>query len=230
MVVSGVVDAVRDQGLPSPAAAGTVVERLNGLFRVGLLREYENLPNCSSFRIDADHRVARGLILPPQPSDVLELGIAIGMMPHRLFEPCDGRVSASSGADEWSVDRRACPSQLAAVTTRATTGWSKAHYAHGITRREFREDSRKLSSSVRMARSVAAVHPFFSHPSVRWILGFIQVLHALPDCFRIARQEPRHRTPPYPSFCRLPTAAYRRRSFSDNQPYKRCIFASTSTG
>ena len=84
VLASQVVDAVRDQ-LAVARAAEVVVEGLDGLLGIGLAGAVEIPQQFLLFRVDADHGVARGLVLLPQPRDVLELGVAVGMVSHRFL-------------------------------------------------------------------------------------------------------------------------------------------------
>jgi len=69
--------------------------------------------------------------------------------------------------------------------------------------------------------------PLFSDAPSRRILCLLQIMEALTNGFRIARQNLRDvLDPTIPSL--VASTRYRRRSFSDSQPKKRCIFRSTS--
>src|SRR3990172_5157440 len=86
VLVRQVINAVRDE-LALARTAEVMVEGLDGLRRKGLAGAVKIPQQFLLFRVDADHGVARILILVPQPRDVLELRVAVGMVSHRFLLP-----------------------------------------------------------------------------------------------------------------------------------------------
>ena len=86
MPVGQVVDAVRNE-LALPRSVKVVViglDRPLGERRAGPV---EISQQFLLFRVDADDRIARIEIFPPQPRNVLKLCVAVGMMAHRFLFP-----------------------------------------------------------------------------------------------------------------------------------------------
>lgn len=81
-----VVDAVRNQ-FALARAAEIMVEGLDGLLRKGLAGAVKITEQFLLFRVDADHGIAGLPVFPSQSRDVLELGVAVGMMTHGFLLP-----------------------------------------------------------------------------------------------------------------------------------------------
>ncbi|MBM3982447.1 MAG: hypothetical protein FJ304_19695 [Planctomycetes bacterium] len=94
--------AVRDH-LVRPDLREIVVERLDRLCREGRARPVEVAQQFLLLGIDADHRIARRLILSPVFRDGLELGVAVGVMSHRLL--LAGGASADLELAEQTTNR-----------------------------------------------------------------------------------------------------------------------------
>ena len=63
------------------------VERFHGLGREGCAGTVKIPQQFLLFRVDRNHGIAGRLVLAPQARDVFELGVAVGMVTHRLFLP-----------------------------------------------------------------------------------------------------------------------------------------------
>ena len=93
VLVHHVIDPVGDH-LALTRSAEVVVEGLHGLGGEGRASAVKIPEQLLLLRVDGDHRIASRLILAPQARDVFELGIAIGVVAHRLLlaAPCGGPV------------------------------------------------------------------------------------------------------------------------------------------
>jgi hypothetical protein len=107
------------------------------------------------FRVDADDRVARVLILTPQPRDVLELRVAVGMMAHRFLLP---RRASSHGqlpqqaSNHASAGGRAQGAEPPRQLAQREVGPQHPD-AHRIPRREFREQLPQVRFQLRTGRA-----------------------------------------------------------------------------
>jgi hypothetical protein len=125
VLLGQVVDAVRNQFSVS-GAGEIVVEGFDRLLGVGLAGAMKVPQQFPLFRVDADDWLVRVLELAPQPGDVLELRVAVGMMSPRFLLP--GRAAADLEPPQQPANRstagRCRPRRSTGAAIPATTSSS----------------------------------------------------------------------------------------------------------
>src|SRR5262249_30780169 len=230
LMVHHVIDPVRNQ-LALPCRAKVVIERFDGLGGEGRPYTVKVPKQLLLFRIDRNHRIAGRFILASQAGDVFKLCVSSGVVTHRLF--LARRAAAHLEVPQQSTNRAAAgrrascqqpPRQLAQRPVRPQHA-----FAHRIASRELLQQGAEVRFQGRLRHYARRAAPPFvrMRPAARSSVASRSRRPCRMGLGSHAQTRAMSSTPPWPSLA-ASTAAYRRRSFSDNHPKKRCIFSSIS--
>ncbi len=143
-------------------AVEVVIERLDRLLRKSRAGSVEITQQFLLFRVDTDDRIARVEVFPPQPRDVLELCVAVGMMPHRFLLP-RGAPSQSEltqqATNRPATGGRAQSTQSSRQFPQRQVGPQDAG-PHRVARREFAQHLSQIGFELR----TGLCQPFASTP------------------------------------------------------------------